>query len=158
MIYDLFLFLVTPLISLSAEVSPGTHHLCGRGISMLEWTAVWVDLRAWACTREVDIRQLHAVESFQNLPWQLRVGRTCCLLEFTFRPRLERRWFLAGRAAWCLSPGLGQVCGSAFAEALFGNRCESLVTSVSLEKMEKAELNTSGGCVRTQHDSLGRCL
>lgn len=25
--YDLFLFLVTPLISLSAEVSPGTHRL-----------------------------------------------------------------------------------------------------------------------------------
>ena len=77
-IYDLFLFLVTPLISLSAEdVSPGTHHLCGRGISMLGWTALWVDLRAWACMKEVDVRQLHAVGSFQNLPWQLRVGRRC---------------------------------------------------------------------------------
>lgn len=41
---------------------------------MLGWMALWVDLGAWACVKEVDICQLHAVESFQNLPGQLGLG------------------------------------------------------------------------------------
>lgn len=83
--FILFFFLLTPLISLSAEVLSCWDTLPlwaeqGECVVLPPNSPLGVDLRVdgrrgWVGVGEVDIYQLDAIESFQNLPGQAWVGK-----------------------------------------------------------------------------------